>query len=147
MTDAPTVLIVDDSAVFARALGAMCAAVGLPVVGVARTVADGLAQARAAAPAVVLMDAVLPDADGFAATAALVAERPELFVIVVTAHEEEPYRALALAAGAAAFINKARVGAELEPLLREVAEGWCRGEQGRRTDARGDGLVGGRSDA
>lgn len=146
MTDPQSVLIVDDSVVFGRALTAMCGALGLPVCGVASTVSDGLRLARTARPGIVLMDVVLPDGDGFVATARMRADRPEVVVIMVSAHDDPAYAKMALAAGAVGFISKARLDSELEPALRSLC---CLGATERNEEGGADAgaVVGGRSDS
>jgi two-component system response regulator DesR len=117
VSESSSVLIVDDSVVFGRALSAMCGALGLPVCGVAGTVTDALRLVVVANPTFVLMDVVLPDGDGFGATERMRTVRPDVIVIIVSAHDDATYVTMALAAGAVGFITKARLDAELGPLL------------------------------
>jgi DNA-binding NarL/FixJ family response regulator len=67
------------------------------------------------------MDVEMPDMDGVAATAAVRAAVPQTQVIVLSLHADEPTRARALAAGAAAFIAKGAGEAELLVALRSLA--------------------------
>ena len=75
---------------------------------VARDGADGVAQARASRPDLVLMDLSLPVLDGFEATRQLKAE-PEtagIPVIVLSAHAMPGFRTQALEAGADDYQTK-----------------------------------------
>ena len=62
MSDSATVLVIDDSAVITTAARAILGRAGYEVV-LAGTRADGLAAAREHVPDVVLLDAMLPDAE------------------------------------------------------------------------------------
>ena len=53
-------------------------------------------------PDVVLMDVVMPELDGIAATRRIVKEIPEQLVVILTSSDEEEMGLLGLRAGAAA---------------------------------------------
>ena len=59
-------------------------------------------------PDIILMDLQLPVLDGLAATRQIraVPELKEAIIVAVTAHNEDNYRAQALAAGCNAFVSK-----------------------------------------
>ena len=71
-------------------------------------------------PDVVLMDLAMPRMNGLEATRQLKTRRPDLAVIILTVHDEEVYRRTALAAGAAAFLEKKMLGADLWPTLDRI---------------------------
>jgi len=71
-------------------------------------------------PDVVLMDLAMPRMNGLEATRQLKARWPDLAVIVLTVHDEDVYRRTALAAGAAAFLEKKMLGVDLWPTLARV---------------------------
>jgi DNA-binding NarL/FixJ family response regulator len=71
-------------------------------------------------PDVVLMDLAMPRMNGVEATRQLKTRRPEVAVIILTVHDEEVYRRTALAAGAAAFLEKKMLGVDLWPTLVRI---------------------------
>jgi DNA-binding NarL/FixJ family response regulator len=96
----------------------------LTVVGDAGTGREGLAVAERTDPDVVVMDVRMPDMDGIAATAALVARDPvRPRVLVLTTFEDDDYLYRALAAGASGFALKRSSPEELAHAIRVVAGG------------------------
>ncbi|OMQ16379.1 DNA-binding response regulator [Modestobacter sp. VKM Ac-2676] len=96
----------------------------LTVVGDAGTGREALAVAADTDPDVVLMDVRMPDMDGIAATAALVARdarRPR--VLVLTTFEDDDYLFRSLQAGASGFALKRSDPEELVHAIRVVAGG------------------------
>lgn len=75
---------------------------------------------------VVLMDVRMKRVDGIAATRVLVAEHPEVRVLVLTTFDDDEIVAGALAAGASGFVLKDARGEELVAATRSVAagDGW-----------------------
>ena len=83
----PRIVLAEDHGEIAEQLRALLAS----EFDVVTIVADGQALLRAAEvahPDVVVTDIVMPELDGIAATAALVAKRPDLRVVLVTVHDE-----------------------------------------------------------
>lgn len=72
-------------------------------------------------PDVVLMDLAMPRVNGVEATRHLKARWPDLGVIIITVHDDDAYRRIALAAGAEAFLVKKTLGVDLWPTLLRVA--------------------------
>ncbi len=96
----------------------------LTVVGDAGTGRVALEVAARTDPDVVVMDVRMPDMDGIAATAALVARDPERpRVLVLTTFEDDDYLFRALAAGASGFALKRSGPEELAHAIRVVASG------------------------
>ena len=101
------VLVVDDHSTFAELLtGAIDQEPDLVSVGHATTGAAGVAMFDKLRPDVVLMDLQLPDIDGFAATAQIVAISPQARVIMLTAHVTVAVVAAAAASGVCGFLPK-----------------------------------------
>ena len=101
------VLVVDDHSTFAELLtGAIDREPDLVSVGHATTGAAGVAMFDKLRPDVVLMDLQLPDIDGFAATAQIVAISPQARVIMLTAHVTAAVVAAAAASGVCGFLPK-----------------------------------------
>jgi DNA-binding NarL/FixJ family response regulator len=68
---------------------------------------------------IIIMDIGLPGMSGIEATRRIKAEKQSR-VVIQTTHEEEAYRADAMAAGADAFVAKRMMGTDLLPLLRTL---------------------------
>jgi DNA-binding NarL/FixJ family response regulator len=66
------------------------------------------------------MDLAMPRMNGLEATRQLKARWPSLAVIILTVHDEEISRRMAMAAGAAAFLEKRTLGVRLWPTLAMV---------------------------
>lgn len=123
------VVIVDDSVLFQQAVIACLQPLRFTTLcGVAGSVAAGLSLVAEQRPAVVLMDLALPDGDGISATRRIRDHAPGTTVVMITIQDDEATRREALAAGARAFVSKARIGLELGPLL----EGFHRDEETRK---------------
>lgn len=117
-------LIVDDDIGFRETLRALLARQAEAViVGEAADGEEAVRLAERLAPDLVLMDLAMPRLNGLEALRRIRARRPDLAVILLTVHDEEVYRRTALAAGAAAFLEKRRLGVELRPTLLRILEG------------------------
>ncbi len=103
------VFVVDDSSFVRKALARALAGRGdIVVVGEAATGAEALAAVPAANPDVVTLDVAMTGMDGLATLRALLAWRPSLIVIMLSAHTREGASAAlqALEIGAVDFIDK-----------------------------------------
>jgi DNA-binding NarL/FixJ family response regulator len=118
------VLLVDDHALVRAGLAALLDGSGaVTVVGQAadgRSAADLVEQCR---PDVVLMDLSMPGMDGVAATRAVLAQRPETAVVILTSFSEQPRVRGALEAGAVGFLLKDSDPADLVAGVRSAARG------------------------
>lgn len=88
--------------------------------------ADGATALTACAehrPDVVLMDIMLPDADGIALTVQVKAILPDTKVILVSYLGGETHIARALAAGGSAYVMKDKLFSDLVPAIVAVAGG------------------------
>lgn len=74
-------------------------------------------------PDVVIMDISLPDISGIEATRQIKALLPEVHIIGLTMHEEEPYVMELLKAGADGYIVKRSAAADLVSAIRSVMQG------------------------
>ena len=99
-------LIVDDHRSFRRFARRLIESAGYEVVGEAADGASALAQASALAPAIVLLDVLLPDRDGFGVARELVrSERPPV-VLLTSSRARSDLEAGAGERPAVPFISK-----------------------------------------
>lgn len=102
-----SILIVDDHPLVSTALTLAARAADPEVrVDTAATLAEAEARGRGDQPTLVLLDLMLPDAQGFAGLALLRALWPGTPVAIVSSRDEEAVRSRALGLGAAGFIPK-----------------------------------------
>jgi CheY-like chemotaxis protein len=120
---APRVLVVDDNLAMRRVLCGLLEDVGMDVVGEAADGLEGVAQAEALRPDVVLMDWRMPGLDGLAATAEIRLRLPEVQVVMFSAAESDGMAAIAGQAGASAFVAK---GASAQQVCAAVVAAWRR---------------------
>jgi DNA-binding NarL/FixJ family response regulator len=117
-----TVLIADDHPLFAEALEAILHTdPRLAVVGRAENGRQAVELARRLRPDVVLMDIAMPVMDGIAATEAIRAERPGSCVLVLTGSNARQDVDRARRAGAAGYVTKDRIAAELIEAIHRIA--------------------------
>ncbi len=116
------VLIVDDHHLFAEALEAILATDDrIEVAGHARDGRQAVEAARAIRPDVVLMDISMPVMDGFEATRRIRADVDDVAVLMLTGSNAPADVDRAREAGAAAYVTKDRIAAELIEAILEVA--------------------------
>jgi DNA-binding NarL/FixJ family response regulator len=116
------VLIVDDHRLFAQALEAVLSVEpGIDVVGLAASGTDAVRQAAELEPDVVLMDISMPEVDGLEATRRILSQRPDTRVVMVTGSDAHQDVDAARTAGAAGYVTKDRIAAELVTAIHDVA--------------------------
>ena len=93
------------------------------VVGEATNGREVLLKARDLKPDVVVMDLSMPELNGLQATEQLKAERPEIKVVALTAHEDESYLRQLCKVGAVGYVLKRSAGDELIKAIGTVAKG------------------------
>jgi DNA-binding NarL/FixJ family response regulator len=122
--DPVRVLVVDDHAVLASSLAAVLdTEPDLVSVGVAPSLEKARSMVRSAAPDVVLLDHRLPDGDGVSAIPELLAIRPSVRVVVLTASAADHVLVAAIEGGAAGFLSKTRSLGEVTAAVRAAATG------------------------
>jgi len=117
------VLVVDDHPAFRRALTSALGLVdGLEVAGEAGGGVAACSEAEEVDPDVVLMDLSMPDLSGIDAMRRIHERRPDLPVVILTAHADPGVEKEARAAGASGFLPKGTGLDDLVIVLHEAAE-------------------------
>ena len=118
------ILIADDHAIVCMGIASV---LGIQrdfrVVGTANDGAEAVRKARELTPDVILMDLVMPEKDGAAATAEILKERPSARILILTSFGAADGIAHALDAGAAGALMKNVDDKELAEAIRAVARG------------------------
>jgi two-component system, NarL family, nitrate/nitrite response regulator NarL len=115
------VLIADDHRLFAEALEAILASEdGIEVVGRARNGEEALEQALALEPDVILMDIAMPVVDGVEATKQIRKKLGKARILMLTGSNARADVARAREAGAAAYVTKDRIAAQLIDAIAEL---------------------------
>ena len=116
------VLIADDHRLFAEALEAILASEPeMEVVGRASNGEEAVARALELCPDVILMDIAMPVVDGVEATKRIREQQQRACVLMLTGSNSRTDVARARAAGAAAYVTKDRIAAQLIDAIRELA--------------------------
>lgn len=118
------VLVADDQEIVRDGLVTVLSLLeDVEVVGSAPNGRIALARARELRPDVVLMDLRMPELDGAEATAALLAELPEVVVLVLTTYADDESIGRALRAGARGYLTKDASREDIAVAIRAVARG------------------------
>ena len=116
------VLIADDHRLFGQALEAILATDDrLEVVGHAWDGSEAVQLALSVKPEVILMDISMPIMDGFQATKQIRKQRPHARILMLTGSNSRIDVDRARKAGAAGYVTKDRIAAELIDAILEVA--------------------------
>jgi two-component system NarL family response regulator len=117
-----SVLIADDHRLFAEALEAILASEPeIEIVGRASNGEEAVEQALALHPDVILMDIAMPGLDGVEATKRIRRKQRGACVLMLTGSNSRSDVARAREAGAAAYVTKDRIAAQLIEAIRELA--------------------------
>jgi DNA-binding NarL/FixJ family response regulator len=118
------VLLVDDHQLLRAGIRALLQGLsGIEVVGEARDGREALDLIKTQQPNVVLMDIAMPGMNGLEALARFTKECPGVRVIILSMHGTAEYVCRALRAGAAGYLLKDAVVAEVELAIRAAARG------------------------
>lgn len=118
------IYIVDDHPVMRQGLAALVqSTLGMDLCGEAPTAEEALEQIIEMAPDLVMVDLALPGMNGLELIKHLRARRPEVNILVVSAHDESLYAERALRAGARGYIMKHAPADEIREAIRQVIRG------------------------
>ena len=122
--DRARILIVDDHEIFRRGLRSLLES--RSEYDISGEAADGLQaieKAREIVPDIIIMDVSMPQLDGLQATRAILAERPDSKILVLSQHDSPHMLSAAMEAGAAAYVTKSQVARCLFAALEAIAQG------------------------
>ena len=118
------IMLVDDHNVVRSGLATFLRAYDdLEMVGEARNGLEAINICREKTPDVILMDLIMPEMDGIAATRAILQDAPEIKIIAMTSFEEEALVQGVLAAGAISYLLKNVTADELVTAIRAASAG------------------------
>ena len=116
-------LIVDDSNVIRRRIE-RCQQIGrLQVVGMASNGLEAVEIFRRTDPDVVTMDITMPQMDGIECVEQLVAIKPDVLILIVSALADKATAVEAMGKGANGFLNKPFSDRQLNEALEELIQG------------------------
>jgi len=112
------VMLVDDHDLVRRGIKRLLDdANGIKVVAEANDGEQAIRQVRRKKPDVILMDVSMPGIGGLEATRKITQYSPDMKIIAVTIHDDDPFPARLLEAGAAGYITK---GCDIEEIVRAI---------------------------
>ena len=118
------VLICDDQDVVRKGLQIILQhSEGIEVVGTAVDGEDGVTQATALKPDVVLMDLKMPKLNGIHATRRIITALPKTKVVILTTYDGDDWVFDAIRAGASGYLLKDSEGEEIATAVREAVAG------------------------
>ena len=119
-----TVLLVDDHALLRAGLRALLETYDdIVVVGEAASGEEGIRQARALNPDVVVMDVMMPGMNGLTALRYLLEDNPAARVLMLTQYGNKEFVLPLLEAGAAGYVLKQAADTDFVKAIRAVNEG------------------------
>ena len=122
------VLVVDDHAIVRDGIGSLLATEpNIEVVGEADNGRDAIYKARKTRPDVILMDLMMPEMDGIEATRRIVADQPDVRILILTSFAADDKVFPAIKAGAMGYLLK---DSPSEDLVRVLSHGDPPGEVG-----------------
>jgi len=116
-----TILVVDDEKNIRLALSRALEELGLPVAAAVNG-EDALQQLESGDVGIMLLDLKMPGMDGLEVLRRVASARPEVRVIIITAHGTVPNAVDAMKLGAADFIQKPFSSDEVRQVVRRVLE-------------------------
>jgi two-component system invasion response regulator UvrY len=118
------ILIVEDHALIRAAIKQLLMDVsGFKVIGETETGEEGVRLAKELIPDVVLLDIQLAGIDGLEAANKMLRYNPDIKILILTVHVNEPYPSRLLEAGVAGYITKACAKDEMIHAIRIVHSG------------------------
>lgn len=117
------ILVADDNQFVRRGIRSLLAGqIGLEVCGEAADSADTVQKATELHPDLVLLDVSMPGTNGLQTTRILKQQLPQTKILIISQHDPKQMLPRSLEAGADGSIDKARLGSDLVPAIRELED-------------------------
>jgi two-component system invasion response regulator UvrY len=121
-----TILLVEDQELVRLGVKKLFKGVqGLKIIGEATNGEEGIRLTKELIPDVILMDITLPNMSGVEASRKMLRYNPDIKIIGLTSHADEPYPSLLLQAGASGYLVKTCSAHEIIRAIRQVHSGQC----------------------
>ncbi|MFC1987540.1 response regulator [Chloroflexota bacterium] len=118
------ILVVDDHAVLRDGIRALFDLYDdIEIVGEAAEGKEAINKAEELKPDVIIMDIAMPEMDGLEATRRIAKRNPKMKVLILTQYDTREHVLAAIKAGAAGYVPKRALGAELISAIRAVYNG------------------------
>ena len=117
------VLLIDDHTLFRSGLETLLERQGIDVIAAVGDGQEGLIQAKALEPDIILLDMRMPDMDGLAVLQALRLEGMKMPIVMLTTSNEERDLVESLRNGAQGYLLKDMEPGELVNALKEIIRG------------------------
>lgn len=117
------ILLADDHALFREGLASLLRAWDMEVVGEASDGLEAVQKARLLQPDLILMDISMPRCDGLEATRRIMAEMPQLKVVMLTVSDDSDDLFEAIKSGAQGYMLKDLSSEQLGEMLQRIARG------------------------
>jgi DNA-binding NarL/FixJ family response regulator len=125
-TPAPSyrILLVDDHPTFRHGLAQLITAEeGLTICGEAGDAAQGISAARALKPELIILDISLPGSNGLELIKMILAELPQMPILVLSVHDESHFAIRAIRAGAKGYLMKSETPEQIVSAIRILLGG------------------------
>lgn len=117
------VLLADDHETIQQRVKAVLAGGNFEIVASVKNGRDAVVETQRLDPDVLVIDISMPEMDGLQAARQMQSRKLRTKIVFLTVHEDEDFVTAAFAAGASAYVTKARVTTDLLPAIHDALEG------------------------
>jgi len=117
------VLLADDHETIQQRVKAVLAGGDFEIVASVKNGRDAVVETQLLDPDVLVIDISMPEMDGLQAARQMQSRKLRTKIVFLTVHEDEDFVTAAFAAGASAYVTKARVTTDLLPAIHDALEG------------------------
>jgi two-component system, NarL family, response regulator NreC len=117
------ILLADDHMVVRQGLRVLLEQAGMVVIGEASDGQEALRSAHQQSPDVAVLDLAMPHLNGLETARRLREALPQIKIVLLTVHTEDPYVLEALQAGAVGYVLKTQAAVDIVQAIRDVLQG------------------------